>query len=278
MRGDWRIVLFSLVVFTAFMGLSACNKGGTEEAAESAETGPAVASGSLASAVIDKWTDNAEGISGYTVTLTTDGSERTENYVKEDVNGIPVFVPEGTDPGSQDAMGQLPQLLATAREQGSGNVGGTATQILVVDDANALATLFPSEGGPFRPTRMEIQVGRDDLLVRQITLQGQATIPGGETRDVTNVVFLEDWRTVEGFAYPFRTTTRVEGLSDMVQSSAAELDAAAAEMERQIAQLPEAQREAARQAMAGRLQAARQMASGEPLESVTEVKDLQVRR
>lgn len=272
MRKGWLLPTMSLV------GLLACGGGAEPGAADGDAESAVEASSSVAQDAIERWTENAEGVAGYTVTLETDGQERTENYVKEVVDGLPVFVPEGSQ-GSRDAMTQFPQLLAAAREEGTGDVGGEPTAILVVDDVATLTRIFAMEGGPFQPSRMEIHVGRDDHLMRQITITGQATMPGGgEAREVTTTVMLEDWRTTDGFAYPFRTATRTEGLSDLVQGSTADVDAAAAEFERRLAEMPESQREAARQAMGNRFQAARQAASGDPLESVIVVKELQVRR
>ena len=87
---------------------------------------------------------------------------------------------------------------------------------------------------------------------------------------------MTDWRTVDGFAYPHRTLARTEGLEDMVGSAMEGMDAAMAEMERQIEQMPEGQREMAREAMRQRMGAA--AAGGNPLESETVVVELQVER
>jgi hypothetical protein len=258
--------------------LAACGGGGGTDADSATESETATQAGSdVAREAIEAWTENAEGVSGYTVTLETAGSERTETYVKEVVEGIPMFRPEGST-GGQDAMIQLPQLLAAARHEGSGDVGGVSTDVLIIDDAAALARLMPTDGGPFRPTSMEIQVGQDDRMMRQVKMIGEATIPGGEAREVTTTVQLDDWREVDGFAYPFRTTSRTEGLADIVPGSTEQLDAAAQEFERQLAQMPEAQREAARRAMGNRLESVRNMAAGGPIEMLIVVKDLQVDR
>jgi hypothetical protein len=198
--------------------------------------------------------------------------------VKEVVDGIPVFRPEAVQGEARDAMVRMPQLMRTARAEGSGEVDGEATDVLVIDDAAALAEVFGGMGGPFQPSRMEIQVARDDHLMRQITITGNATGATGQASPITTVVRLEDWRTTDGFAYPFRTTSTTEGLGGMVPGGTGQMDAAMAEMERQIDQLPEAQREAARQAMSGRMEAARQAASGAPLETVITVKELRVSR
>lgn len=256
-----------LVMLLFVPSLFACGGGGGSSASD--EAAPESGGSSVARDAVERWTENAEGVASYTVTMDMGGQESTETYVKRVVDGVPVFLPEGAE--GQDAMAQFPQLLAAAREEGEGEVDGAATDILVVDDTAALDRVFASQGGPFRATRMEIHVGKDDDLMRQITVSGQATLPDGQAREVTNVIVLGDWREEDGFAYPFRTTTRVEGLSDMIQD-------AQAEMERQIAQLPEAQREAARQAMASQMQAAQQAASGDAIENVITVKELQVVR
>lgn len=271
MRRGW------IAPFLSILLLAACGGGGESDADSATDTeATSEVSGDVAREALEKWTENAEGVAGYTVTLESAGSERTESYVKEVVNGIPMFRPAGST-GGQDAMVQLPQLLAAAREEGSGDVGGVSTDILIIDDPAALERLMPTGGGPFRPTRMEIQLGQDDGMMRQVTIVGEATVPGGEAREVTTIVQLDDWRETDGFAYPFRTSSRTEGLGDIAGSNG-QLDAAAQEFERQLEQMPEAQREAARRAMGSRLESARSMAAGEPIEMVIVVKSLQVDR
>lgn len=234
------------------------------------------ASGVVAEALA-AWEANAEGVAGYTITLEEDGRQRTESYVRDSVDGMPVFRP-AESASMDDAMVQVPRLLRAARSDGSGEVDGEPTDRLVLDDPATLTAAMGGAGSEqFRPTRLEIHVGKDDRMPRRFQMVGEVTIPDGEARETTTTVTMTDWRTVDGFAYPYRTVARTEGLEDMMGTALEGLEAARAEMERQIEQLPEGQREMARQAMERNMGAV-MGGDDNPLESETVVVDLQVER
>ena len=251
----------------------ACGGGG-DPGESGADGGTATEEGSdVANETLEAWTENAEGVAAYTITLDVDGTERTDRYVRaEDVEGLPVFRPEGADAGATDAMAAVPRLLRSARHDGESEIDGETTDVLVVDDAAMLTQAFPEMAeGPFRPLRIEFQVGSSDRLPRRMTMVGEATMPGGaEPTEVTTTVDFADWREVDGFRYPFRTTARTEGF-DMGAAAAG----AMAEAEAAIERLPEAQREMAREAMA---RSAPPQAEGGAMETVTVVKELEVER
>jgi hypothetical protein len=232
----------------------------------------------VAREVLDRWVENAEGVESYTITFDAAGRETTETYVKKMVDGIPVFMPEGSRDADPDVMAGMARLINRARHEGTGEVEGETTDVLVVDDAAALAEIFEATaGGPFRPTRLEIQVGRDDRLMRQITTVGEAQMPTGEATEVITTVRFDDWRTVDGFAYPFRTTSQTEGLGMMSGRATEEIEAMD-EIERNIEQLPEAQREMAREALKAQVEGARRSAAGGGFDIVVVVKNLNVNR
>ncbi|HUP20854.1 MAG TPA: hypothetical protein VM778_13015 [Gemmatimonadota bacterium] len=264
----------SVPLVTCFVIACGGASDGGDPSAEGEEMGAGTAEGVVGDA-LEAWAENAEGVSGYTVTVEEDGRQRTERYVRDSVDGMPVFVPEGsTTP--ENTMVQVPRLLRAARHEGSGEVEGESTDVLVLDDPAALASAIGTTGtSNFRPVRLEMHVGKSDRMPRRFRMVGEAMLPGGETRETTTTVTMTDWRTVDGFAYPHRTVARTEGLEDMIGAAMEGMDAAMVEMERQIEQLPESQRETAREAMRGRMG---MMADEDPLHSETVVLDLQVER
>jgi hypothetical protein len=255
----------------------ACGDGEPETSAGERE-GAGEGATSVAREVLDRWVENAEGVESYTITFDAAGRETTETYVKKMVDGIPVFMPEGSRDADPDVMAGMARLINRARHEGTGEVEGETTDVLVVDGAAALAEIFEATaGGPFRPTRLEIQVGRDDRLMRQITTVGEAQMPTGEATEVITTVRFDDWRTVDGFAYPFRTTSQTEGLGMMSGRATEEIEAMD-EIERNIEQLPEAQREMAREALKAQVEGARRSAAGGGFDIVVVVKNLNVNR
>jgi hypothetical protein len=244
-----------------------------EERASSAE-----GASSVAREVLERWVENAEGVESYTITFDVDGQETTETYVRQLVDGIPVFVPEESRDTDPDVMAGMARLISRARHEGIGEVEGESTDVLVIDDAAAIAEMFEATaGGPFRPTRLETQVGRDDRLIRQITMVGVAKMPTGESNGVITTVRFDDWRTVDGFAYPFRTTSQTEGLG-MVSGRATEEIEAMDEIERNIEHLPEPQRESTREALKARVERARRPVAGGGFDVVVVVNNLSVNR
>jgi hypothetical protein len=94
---------------------------------------------------------------------------------------------------------------------------------------------------------------------------------------VINTVRFDDWRRIDGFAYPFRTTSQTEGLGMMSGRATEEIEAMD-EIERNIEQLPEAQREMAREALKAQVEGARRSAAGGGFDIVVVVKNLNVNR
>ena len=258
--------------------LLGCSNDERESGADAGGPGSAAGGATpVAREVLDRWVENAEGVDSYTIRYELDGREtKTETYVKEVVDGIPVFLPEEPSGVSRDAVVAIPRSLSRARHEGTGEVEGESTDVLVIDDAAVLAETFEATAG-FRPTRLEIQVGRDDRRMRQVTTVGEASMPTGEAREVIVTAKFDDWRTVDGFAYPFRTTSQTEALGAISGRASEEIEAMD-EIERNLEQLPESQREMAREAMKARVQKALRPAAGGGFDMVVVVKDLQVNR
>lgn len=249
-------------------GSGAAVDGSGAEPAEADERETAAGDGSeIVERALEAWKENAEGVAGFTVVEETNGTERTRRYVKTMVEGLPVYRPAGAEGGA--ASVGLMGMLERARYTGTGEVEGTPTEVFVVEGAEAIREAAGDTlPRAFEPTRIEIQVGPDDFP-RRATIEGEATAPDGEAHRITTVVTMTDWRTVDGFRHPFRTSTRHEGVADLARAAASRR---MAEMESQIEQMPEAQRQQAREMMRQQLES---IPEG-PQETVTVVKELRV--
>lgn len=265
------------ILILAFLPL-ACGGGNGDGATEEGPDAVAEAGGSeadraagaeVAERAIEAWTENAEGVAGYTAVEETGGNERTVTYDKVVVNGLPTFRPESAGAADSAAAPTMMALLREARHAGSGEVEGEETEILVIDDP---AVLEESMGGQMQgalaPSRLEIHVDSEGFP-RRMRMEGTATLPNGESHPITTEMTMTDWRTVDGFRHPFRRTTRLEGMGALAEAAASH---ATAEMEQRMEGMPEAQREQARAMIRQRMQ---QMAAAE--ETVTVTKSLEVR-
>lgn len=251
-------VLLALVALSCGGGGPDAGPGGDEEEiSEEAER------------VVEAWRENAAGVAAYTAVEDRGGGERTQRYVKKVVDGIPKFVPEQSA-GSADSTPDLIAFLRHARPAGGGEIEGVETRIFVVSDAEALRGAL-GEGAvtSIVPKRLEIHVGPDEMP-RRMTLHGELTVEG-ETRPVTTEVTMTDWRTVDGFARPFRWTRRVEGMEALRRAALAE---AMRSLEGQVEEMTPEQREAARDLLRRKMGTA----TGGTGEVVTVVKSLEVER
>lgn len=256
---------------------AACGGGDAESPGEAPDTTEAAADeapergSDAAERAIEALRENAEGVAGYVLVEETKGRVDTTRFEKIEVDGLPVFRPVTTAGGPEGgAQPAVAGLLRRASPAGEGEVEGEPTEILVVEDPVAIADAMGGQMDPrFRPTRMEFHVGPDGLP-RRMTMSGEATMPSGGTHPITTEVTLTDWRTVDGFAHPFRRTTRVEGMAAMTRAA---VEGAMAEMEERMEGMPEARKEQAREMMRQRMEAA-----SEPGEAVTVTRSLEVVR
>ena len=204
----------------------------------------------VAGETLHQWLENAEGVEGYTITFEIRGRETTATFVKEVVDEIPVFTRRDFGDATQGVMAAIPLLLRYARHDGTRAVAGKSTDVLVIDDAAAITRTFEAVSeGSSHPTWLEIKVGRDDHLIHQVSMVGQTTLGTGEFREVITTLRHDDWRTVDRFIYPFRTTLQTEHLAPAAGFGAADQIGAMEELERSLQQVPESEREGRREAL-----------------------------
>lgn len=256
--------------------LVACGPGREDAPPEGSAGGGAVERADLSEVarhVLEAWERNAEGVSGYTVVESTEGRVDTIRYERVEVDGLSSFRPVGSAEGPErESSPVMMALLREARPTGKGEVEGEETDVLVLEDpATIRKVMGPRGNGTFAPRRIEFHVGREGFP-RRMRMQGETEVPADGSVSITTEVTLTDWREVEGFAHPFRRTTRVEGMAAL---AAAAREGAMAQMERRLEGMPESQKETAREALRRRLDA---MAAQDGRERVTVTRSLEVER
>ncbi|MDH3457390.1 MAG: DUF5339 domain-containing protein [Gemmatimonadota bacterium] len=203
------------------------------------------------------------GVDNYTLVQDAVGVETTQYFVKEMVNGRPVFrlsksivggmmIDQETPEESWDTFyARADEIAQHVRYEGRDNVNGHSVHVLVVDDPESIdfdgmmnASPEEQDEEDFRAEKMTMFVDRDLLVMRRMVVDGQMTHEG-ETHPVTSTVDLDDYRDINGMLYPFRTSVTMEGMAEamgMTDDDMAEMREQLEEAKRQMDQMPEAQR------------------------------------
>jgi hypothetical protein len=189
------------------------------------------------------------------------------------VNGRPVFRLRETSLAGRttsrsgdsqkefDLYGELPTLVERAAYKGRETVDGHATHVIAVDDLEGLrfgAGMVPQESG-FEPRRATMYVDAAQSVPRRMIIEGRMRREG-RTTDVTTTVDLLDYREVSGMLHPFRSVVKIEGLG---QAADPEMRKQYEEMKKQLAEMPEAQRQMVETMMKGRMEQMEQMMGGD---------------
>jgi hypothetical protein len=220
------------------------------------------------------------GIENYTVVQETMGV-RVENYFEKTlVDGRPVFrTPDEADEGTGDYYSKLDRHGQHARLDGRETVQSEDCYVLVFDDLSQiqLDEGFEPEQGDFHPRKGIFLIDTDDYVVRRMTLEGEYEHEG-TTHPSTMVVHMQDYRTVDGMLYPFRTVVTVEGLppSGMSEQDLQEARESYAELQKQMEQMSDQQRAMMEQMMKPQLEQMERMLQAGQMEFSMEVKELRV--
>lgn len=213
----------------------------------------------------------ARGVDDYTLVQTAMGIQTTSYFVKEMVDGRPVFRLQGaaaqetsfsfggSDAGFGDIYDVGPQLEEHARYVGREEVEGSAVHVLAVDDLSQL-DLAPTAPGEmeFEPRTGRFFVDAELLVPRRIELVGDAVTPNG-THEVTVTIDFRDIREEQGLLIPYQTSVSLSGLQAMIDpATRAQLE----EVEAQLAALPPDQREMMERMMGPQLEQIRAIAAG----------------
>jgi hypothetical protein len=256
---------------------------------------------SILDRMVAEYERRAAGITDYTLVQETSGVTMVTYMVKDMVNGHPVFRPtstsvEGTAPtqmpmsqdrmaASNDIVAMADKLAAHAEYAGQEMIDGQQTDVIVLNDLSGL-DLGP--GSQAKNAEMTMKRGKmyvDATLwfPRRIEFYGTAKTEHG-TSDVTMVMDLSDFRETDGLLQPYHTTAKISGLMGAMdpemQKKLAdpETQKQIAEMKKQLASMPEAQRAMMEKMMKGKLDQLEKMTSagGDTVTVETVVKEVRV--
>jgi len=232
------------------------------------------------------------GVDDVTVTQEVMGIPMTSYMVREVVDGRAVLRPHSTrTPGFEgdmdfdaaEAFWADPwELYESAADrwvlEGSGAVDGRSTWSLRISDFEGLDLDLgmPGNAGSFELGHMAMEMDRELLVPLRISFEGDVR-DGGQPRPVSMELHFSDYRDVEGYLHPFVTSIDLDlASSGISEEELAQAQAGMAELQRQLEQMPEAQREMVRGMMQEQLQAMEAVLAGEGVEVELRVLDLQV--
>jgi hypothetical protein len=236
--------------------------------------------------------DRLAGTEDLTIHQTVMGISTTAYLVRETVEGIPVLRPRSVDAAGidVDVAEEAWDVWADPRAmygewadrwtvEGEGAVEGHATWRLLLTDFEGIdfdEGLVPGQAGAFEPTRIALELDRELLVPREMTLEGSVE-EGGTIRPITAQMRFSDYRTVSGYVHPFLTVIEMDLASaGLSAEQVEEAQVALAELQRAMEDMPAAQREMMQQMMGEQMQMMERVAAGGAMELEIRVTELQV--
>jgi len=242
----------------------------------------------IAEEMVNKYEESLSQIETLSMTIQVNEGglipDMTTRYVKKiNENGTPYLDLENENDMEMDfsalagSVDQMVELIRGAESITEESVNGTDTYKVYVNDSELLKTLDQSE---MEMEEMEIVfdaatiwIEINSMNVRKIFME--QTVEGDKNMNME--MSLDDYREFSGYPVPMSMTMKIGGMSSQFSSEEiAEAREAMREMEKQLSQMPEAQREAIERQIKPQMeQFERMLESGEGMTmniSVTDVK------
>lgn len=249
-----------------FVVLVACTASGPE--ALDAQSAPEIMERAW-----EVYQERMTGIDDFTVTQTVMGMSSTMHFVRDEVDGRVVFLPDMASmqesvPGAEAEQVQpprqfdshyfmRPEIAERMTVEGRESVDGNECWIIALDDFEGIE--LGGMGGVqsnFAPESMRMWMDTDDFVPRRIDMAGTMVSAGGP-QPLSTSVLMSDYREVEGMLYPFHMEISSEGLGGAMAAGMGgmtpEQEQAMAEMEAELEKLPPEQRAMVEQMMKGQM-------------------------
>jgi len=213
---------------------------------------------SLMRNALEAQADRLSGIENVTITQEVMGMETSVRMEKSVVDGTPVLLPVSVtvmgmtqpipaDDAQADWANPFQEAwVERAEVVGQENMGGHTVHHLAINDFSDLdlPAMPGSEEaqGEMVPTSIEFWIDADDFVTRKVAVNMTATRPDGTTSDINMEMWMEDYRTVDGYLHPWVTRTVTQGLAESMDVDQAEARAQLEELKAQMDNMPEAQK------------------------------------
>ncbi len=159
--------------------------------------------------------------------------------------------------------------------EGTETIDGYEVHIIYIEEIEGL--LEDEDDLDETLTDMRIFIDTQSWVMRQMAFSVQAAMEDGMVREVEPVIRFRDYRNHEGMLIPWETVTIISGLDDALSDEERqEAEAGLREMERELENMPEAQRDMVKRMMGDQLEQLRNILAGDQMEFITRVHEVAV--
>ena len=222
-----------------------------------------------------------DGIDSYTIERSTAGTSITVDYIRVDETSFRMVPRVGmagmslSGDGTVVDFDEMQDIARNAQNLGVESVAGRKAFHLKADDVDHV-----EEDGDQTIVfdTFDIWLDTNEYVPLKMIIHGTATTPEG-TRDIVMEKVDTDYRKVPGsnlYEAYHQVMTMSGVLDEKQQKQLQEAQVQMAEMEKQLASMPEGQRQMVENMMRPKIEMMKQMAAGGGMEIVTEIVDIKV--
>ena len=159
--------------------------------------------------------------------------------------------------------------------EGTETIDGYEVHIIYIEEIEGL--LEDEEDLDETLTDLRIFIDTQNWVMRQMAFSVQAAMEDGMMREIEPVIQFKDYRNHQGMLIPWETVTIISGLDDALSDEERqEAEEGLREMERELENMPEAQRDMVKRMMGDQLEQLRNMLAGDQMEFTTRVHEVEV--
>ncbi len=220
--------------------------------------------------MLSEYERRSEGVENYTLIQDVMGFETVSYFEKEMMDGRPVFRLRSSSAGGVDvgdpgdggfdeiySMGE--EFARRAQHEGREQIDGYDVHVLDLSDLTGMG-FGPkvNADSDFEPKRGRLFIDADTYAPRRLEFEGEMANEQG-VQEVTMTVDLTDYREVQGMLVAYRTVVSIEGLGAAIDPEArAQLE----ELQRELENMPPAQRRVLESLMGDRIVQFRALTEG----------------
>ncbi|MDH3619269.1 MAG: DUF2092 domain-containing protein [Gammaproteobacteria bacterium] len=223
-----------------------------------------------------------DGVDNYSIEQTVAGSTVTMDYVRVDETSFRLAPRSGvagmsakSDDGSIVNFDEMQEIARTAQYLGTESIGGRPGYHLKADDVDYVQE---SDGQSISFDTFEVWLDTSEYVPLKMVIHGTASSAEG-TREIVMEKVDTDYRKVPGsnLYEAYHQVMTMSGVLDPEQQKQLqEAQVQMAEFEKQLASMPEGQRQMMENMMRPKIEMMKKMASGGGMELIIEIQDIKV--
>lgn len=266
-----KLNLLMAIAFLALMLLPAHNTSGQND--------------KKAEGILDELRENyeasTEGIEDFVVVA----ERHTTYYKKAWDNGRPYFKTKSNLHQEETASSssswnffspeKYSEIKRSSTYDGMATIEGHQVHIIHIDNPEVMMDEFDDTGHVEEIKDFRLYIDPGNWVIRKVEFNVHFNADDGVTRDGEVQVTESDFRNIEGMLVPYKTEIIYSGLS-LTDEQRREAEEGLLEMEKELENMPEAQRQMIEQMMGSKLEQYRKMIEEDQIEYVNVVKEVRV--